>query len=139
MNRITIRSILMVWTLPLLLGLPACEKEVEEGTVKMSRGDLRDAKAAVEELRDLTESEIGAYKRAIKERLEIFDQKLEELEQKVGKPAVAELRKMSGRVHQKLEEAKDATGEAWDQARRDIEAAIDELVAAYERTEARCG
>lgn len=139
MKKSTFRTILIALVLPALLGLPACEKEVEEGPVELTREDLRDAKAVVEELRDLSESEIDEYKRAVEERLEIFDQKLDELEQKVGKPAVAELREMSDRVHQKLEAAKDATGDAWNQAKGDIETAIDELIAAYERVEARCG
>lgn len=139
MTMVTVHRILIACTLSPFLLLPACEKQAEQGPIELTQEDLRDAKAAVEELHDLAETDAGEYRRMLEERLEIFDQKLDELAEKAGKKPVAELRAMSSRVHARLDEARDAAGEAWEQAKQDIEAALDKLVAAYERVEARCG
>jgi len=118
----------------------ACEDEkVKVGSVELTKEDLKDAKSALQELRDLKETEPAEYRRALEERLEIFEQKLDELGEKAARQPVAELRDIAERAGKKIEEAADATDEDWAQEhKKTIESILDELVDAYEKIEESC-
>ncbi len=114
----------------LLLAIPLASGCTDEPPEPEDKEDIREA---VEIVEDKLGKEADEARAAFEERIEIFSQKLDELEEKVGEQGVAKLRQGIEELETEFERHAEDSIEQWQQSKKKLEAQLDELVAAYKK------
>jgi chromosome segregation ATPase len=114
----------------LLLAVPLAGGCTDEPPEPEDKEDIREA---VEIVEDKLGQEVDEARAAFEERIEIFRQKLDELEEKVGEQGVAKLQQGVEALETEFEKHAEDSLEQWKQSKKDLEAQLDELVAAYKK------
>ncbi len=114
----------------LLLSIPLTSGCTDEPPEPEDKEDIREA---VEIVEDKLGKEADEARAAFEERIEIFSQKLDELEEQVGDEGVADLRQAVAELETEFEKHAEDSIEQWQQSKKELEAQLDELVAAYKK------
>lgn len=146
MNRaMFVKGLLTMMLMAALVAVTGCgEKEepqskAEEG---VSKEEVKqEAKEAYEATKAYTQEQVQAFRQATEAKLAEYDQKIDQLQEsaeKLGGDAkvkaeqqLAALRRKRDAVSEQMEELVDSGGSAWDQLKSGIDAAMEDLVDAY--------
>lgn len=143
------RGLLAIVVLLALGTLPGCsEKEQSQSKpATVSKEDVKkEAKEAYDATKAYTQEQMEAFREKTKTRLAEYEKEIDELQakaEKLGGDAKAKaeqqltaLRQKRDVVADKLKELGSATGNAWDQLKSGIDAAMEDLGDAYKKAAA---
>ena len=143
---IFVRGLLAIMLLLALGAFPGCgEKEQPETkSTSVSKEDVKkEAKEAYEATKAYTQEQMQAFRKQMEIKLNEYGEKIDQLEakaEKLGGDAKAKaeqqltaLRQKRDEVSEKLKELGSSSGNAWDQLKSGIDAAMEDLGNAYKK------
>ena len=141
-----VRGLLTIVVLLALGALPGCgEKEQPQSEpAKVSKEDVKEeVKEAYDATKAYTQEQMQAFREETETRLADYQKEIDQLESKaeeLGEDAkeraeerLAALREKRDEVSEKLKELSSSSGEAWEQVKSGINAALKDLGNAYEK------
>lgn len=142
MRRVVLPAVVVVFGIAFLVGCG--EKNEEDVTAE----DVKEkAKEAADAVASYTKREIQAFREKAGDTLAGYGEKIKELDgkaqeiesslQSAYQDAREELREKQEAVAKMLEELKSAGGQAWNEARPELEQAMKDLQIAYEKARSR--
>ncbi len=147
-----LRGLLTILLLLALGALPGCgEKEQTQSTpATVSKEDVKtEAKEAYDATKAYTQEQMQAFQEQTRTRLAEFKKEIDQLQaktEKLGADAKAKaeqqltaLRQKEGEVSEKLKELSSSSGNAWEQIKSGIDAAMDDLGNAFKKAAAEFG
>lgn len=141
-----VRGLLAIILLLVLGALPGCgEKEQpQDKQATVSREDVKkEAKEALETTKAYTQEQMQAFRKQMEIKLNEYGEKIDQLEAKAeelggdvkakAEQQLTELRQKRDEVSEKLKELGSSSGNAWDQLKSGIDAAMKDLGSAYKK------
>jgi chromosome segregation ATPase len=143
------RGLMAVALLIALGAVPGCgEKDQSQSKpATVSKGDVKkEAKEAYDTTKAYTQEQMQAFREKTETRLDEYGKEIDELQAKAEKlggdakakaeQELAALRQKRDEVSEKLKELSSSSGNAWDQLKSGIDAAMDDLGNAYKKAAA---
>lgn len=141
-----VRGLLAIILLLVLGALPGCgEKEqTQDKPATVSREDVKkEAKEALETTKAYTQEQMQAFRKQMEIQLNEYGKKIDQLEAKAeelggdvkakAEQQLTDLRQKRDEVSEKLKELGSSSGNAWDQLKSGIDAAMGDLANAYNK------
>ena len=138
-----------VWglmTIMAVVALPGCgEKEETQGKPETtSKEDVKkEAKEAYETTKAYTQEQMQAFRKQMETKLNEYGEKIDQLQAKAEKlkgdskakveQQLTALRQKRDEVSEKLKELSSSSGNAWEQLKSGVDAAMDDLVNTYKK------
>ena len=130
-----------------LFMLASCSREQTPKTQVTPEDVKRDTQKAVQTTEAYAQQQKEEYQKKAEAELNELDRRIDELKAKTEKASAkakaamdqqtAELRKQQEVARQKLEELKGASASTWEETRKKLDAAIEELKRRYDRVVSR--
>lgn len=147
-----VKGLLAILSMAALVAVTGCgEKEEPRSKAEgVSKGDVKqETKEAYEATKVYTQEQLQAFRQATETKLGEYDEKIDRLQEsaeKLGGDAktkterqMAALRQKRDAVSEKMKELGASGGSAWDQFKPGIDAAMEDLVSAYNNAVAEFG
>jgi len=140
--------LLAIVSLIVVFALSSCKQREEAGKGEVTMEDVKkETKEAAETAGQYAMQKKEEYQKALEDKLEAYDEKIDDLSAMAGKAigdaktemekSIDELKAKRDSAAEKLDELRGSSGEAWEDMKTGMDKAMDDIEKAYEEAKSR--